>query len=125
MKEFKIIDPKNNKLTAIREVVQAWKVTQNVPEDNKAWDRIFFKRYVRAAKDLIDLLGGAEQAVDCIQFLVNHFDSSGLSYTMETMVKWSDYYRKEGAKRERKPDPYFGRIAEELREERRSQSMDQ
>jgi hypothetical protein len=109
--DFKIINDKK-KETPVQIVIRYWKELQEIPADNKAWDRVFYKRYARSAKDLVELMGDVEKAIECIKFLVEHFESSNLNYTLETIVKWSDYYRREGTKRGKKPDPYFGKLVD-------------
>ena len=86
-----------NQQTDIQKIIQAWKLTKNIPiegEESKRWNQVFFPRYSKTAKNLL-LLFGYEHAVRCIEFVCEHMESKGMDYTFETVLKRSDLYREQ------------------------------
>lgn len=59
-----------------------------VDENDKAWDKVYFRRYARPAADLLALFGGDIGSVcDCIEAVAGKLEKKGLSWTPETIVK--------------------------------------
>lgn len=74
--------------TAIQQVVSGFKAVMNVPDDDRGWDAVYFRRYSRPAADLLRLCGGEVSVVaDCIDQVSGALDKRGLSWTPETIVK--------------------------------------
>ena len=89
--------PTKNTQTEIQKIIQAWKLTKNIPtegEQSKSWNQVFYPRYSKTAKNLL-LLFGYEDAVRCIEFVCNYMDSKDLDYTFETVLKRSDLFREQ------------------------------
>ncbi len=82
-------DPKPpRKPTGVQDVVRAFKITMKVDENDKAWDKVYFRRYARPAADLLALFGGDIGWVcDCIEAVAGKLEKKGLSWTPETIVK--------------------------------------
>ena len=60
----------------------------NVPDDDREWDAVYFRRYSRPAADLLRLCGGDILVVaDCIDQVSSAMEKKGLSWTPETIVK--------------------------------------
>jgi hypothetical protein len=60
----------------------------NVPDDDREWDAVYFRRYSRPAADLLRLCGGDVLVVaDCIDQVSAAMEKKGLSWTPETIVK--------------------------------------
>lgn len=76
------------KPTGVQEVVRAFKITMKVDENDKAWDKVYYRRYSRPANDLLGLFGGDLGMVcDCIEAVSGKLEKKGLSWTPETIVK--------------------------------------
>lgn len=76
------------KPTGVQDVVRAFKITMKVDENDKAWDKVYFRRYSRPAADLLSLFGGDIGWVcDCIEAVAGKLEKKGLSWTPETIVK--------------------------------------
>ena len=67
----------------------------------KGWDKTdstlltdVYKRHSRAAKALILLTGGAEKSCEIMNKLNEQFSQKGLSWTLETVIKWYPEFSK-------------------------------
>lgn len=76
----KIKDPAGN-------CVIWYKLLKLVPKDDRAWDKVHFARTKRSTKQLIEVVGNRELALDCMDQLAAQFTKAGLSWTMETILK--------------------------------------
>lgn len=75
-------------LTPIQKVVLAFKEAQGVDRKDKEWDRVYFARFSRSARDILNLVGGdVELARNCVRDLVGWFKRKGLDWMPETLVK--------------------------------------
>lgn len=74
-------------------VIKAWKIQIGVDKDDRAWDRVYFKRFARPAKDLLILFGNWKDAVDCIQSVYESLTDAGFSCTLDTVIKHANEYR--------------------------------
>ena len=83
---------KKKKLTDVQKVILGWKAIKGIPMDDKGWDKVFFKRYSSAAKDLLELFG-LDGAMDCMEYIHDKMDEIGKTCMLETVVKLSDMYR--------------------------------
>lgn len=79
----------------IRKVILVFKMASGYDKADKSWDTLFFARYTKAAKQLIQFLGSWEKACDCIQETVERFEGLGRSYTMETIITHSASWKKD------------------------------
>jgi hypothetical protein len=84
--------PKHGEYTApktdVQKVVMAFKLTMGVPRDDRAWDGVYFRRYSRAAGDLLTLFQkDVGRVADCIEAVAGSLKRKGLSWTPETIVK--------------------------------------
>jgi len=74
--------------TDVQKVVAGFKAVMNVPDDDREWDAVYFRRYSRPAADLLRLCGGDILVVaDCIDQVSSAMEKKGLSWTPETIVK--------------------------------------
>ena len=74
--------------TDVQKVVAGFKAVMNVPDDDREWDAVYFRRYSRPAADLLRLCGGDVLVVaDCIDQVSAAMEKKGLSWTPETIVK--------------------------------------
>jgi hypothetical protein len=81
-------------LTNVQKIVEGWKMLNNIPHEDKAWDKIHFPRCSKSAKSLLDLFGNLNDALGCMEFVFNDLTKKELTCTIETVVKHSDRYRK-------------------------------
>lgn len=95
------IEKKAN-LDEIRKVVMVYKLAMGFDSDDKGWDRIYFSRNLRSAKDLLLFLGSWEKAADCIQDIYEKFTSQGFTVTLETIVKHAGKWKLDNMEREAK-----------------------
>lgn len=108
--------PKADKpLTPIQVCVEVWKQIEGVvpsvdemqllndeekaevAERSKAWDKVYYPRHTRAAKQLLSLLGSPEETERCMEAIVNQMRGKSLSYTIETVVKHASTWSREQA----------------------------
>ena len=73
--------------TPIQRVVNAYKEAKGVGMEDKGWDRANFSRYTKAAKSLIECLGGWEPAAVYVIGKGREFDDKDLDWTLETIKK--------------------------------------
>ncbi len=74
--------------TNVQRVVRGFKIALNVAEDDKAWDRVYFRRYAKAASDLLILFEqDVGRVADCIEAVSRAMERKSLSWTPETIVK--------------------------------------
>ena len=78
---------KRQPLNEIRRVVTVFKMVSGFDKDDKGWDKLYFGRFMRPAKELIGFLGSWEKAADAVQDIYEQFSSIGMTVTMETIVK--------------------------------------
>ena len=72
----------------IQKVVAGFKAVLNVPDEDREWDAVYFRRYSRPAADLLRLCRGDVMVVaDCIDQVSSALEKKGLSWTPETIVK--------------------------------------
>lgn len=91
--------PKEQRRDDIRRVVMIYKMASGYEKDDKGWDKIYFGRYMRPAKMLIEFLGGWERAADAVQDIYEKLTSVGLTVTMETIVKHSADWKRDHQER--------------------------
>lgn len=88
----------------LRQVVKAWKITKGIPTEgprSKAWDQANFARVAKPCKTLLLTFGDWKTAVECIDYVYSKLTGDGLTCTLETVVKRSDDFWEELAKREK------------------------
>lgn len=93
---------KPKELTDVQKVVTVFKMCQGVPRDDKSWDRIYFSRFTKSAKALIDLLGDWRSAGLCVQEIYEKLNSKGFTVTLETIIKHASIWKIENCEKEEK-----------------------
>lgn len=74
--------------TDVQRVVLGFKVSMGVEQEDRAWDRVYFPRYSKVARDLLHILdGNADRCLDCIESVTQWLDGRRLSWTPETILK--------------------------------------
>lgn len=74
--------------TDVQKVVMAFKLSMGVQRDDRDWDGVYFRRYSRAASDLLALFRkDVGRVADCIEAVSGVLTRKGLSWTPETVVK--------------------------------------
>lgn len=71
----------------IASLVMHYKVTKKIEYDDRSWDKQHWGRSALRAKELLEVCGIYEVARRCIDELSDKFNSSGHSWTFETIVK--------------------------------------
>lgn len=75
-------------MTDVQRVVHGFKAVMGVSDDDVGWDRVYFPRYARSAKDLLTLFeGNLDRVADCIDQVSAAMERKKLSWTPETLVK--------------------------------------
>lgn len=86
--------PNPKKLTPVQLVVTGFKIAMGIPDTDKTWDKVYFPRYTRSAKDLLTLFqGNIDKCADCIESISLAMSKKGLSWTPETIVKHASDWR--------------------------------
>jgi hypothetical protein len=85
-------------LHPVVKVVLAYKIKKGFQKDDKAWDKINFARCTKSARQMIEYFASWEEAINCIDHIGTEMDKKGLSWTLETCVKWASDFKQ---KRER------------------------
>lgn len=92
-------DPK--KENELQKIIKGWKMLNDLPtegEESKLWDKVHFPRYAKSAKSLLSLFG-YEGAVNCMEYVFLDMQKKKLTCTIETVVKHSDSFREQLARR--------------------------
>lgn len=75
-------------LTDVQRVVHGFKAVLGVSDDDVGWDKVYFPRYTKSAKDLLTLFeGNLDRVADCIDQVSAAMERKKLSWTPETLVK--------------------------------------
>lgn len=77
----------------LRQIVEHFKTVKGF-ENMNGWDKVHFKRNCRSAKQLVDFLGSAASACQCVTEVGERMDKKSLEWTLETVVKHSDVWLK-------------------------------
>lgn len=81
-------------LTPVQRIILAYKRWKNYADDDKDWDKLYFPRYSKSAKHLLDFFGGdLDKAFDCMEALATDYDAKNLTWTLETIVKNAEHWR--------------------------------
>lgn len=74
--------------TPIQKIVTAFKLAIGIPKEDKSWDKIYYPKYSKPAKEILELFGGdIGTAINCIESITNHLNKNNLSWTPHTIVK--------------------------------------
>lgn len=79
----------------VRRAITAFKIVSGYDKDDKSWDKMYYSRYAREAKDLISFLGTWQKAVVCIQDIYEKFSDLGLTVTFNTITKHAAEWHKD------------------------------
>lgn len=79
----------------IRKVILAFKMLQGFEKDDKSWDAMYYRRYTKSAKSLVQFIGNWKDAVDCCQDIYEKFNDLGLTVTFETICKHAGEWKKD------------------------------
>lgn len=89
-------------LTDIQKVITVFKMVSGFPKEDKEWDKMYFSRYSKSAKSLIEFLGSWKQAGYCVEEIYEKLTAKGLTVTMETICKHSGDWKKDYLEKEAK-----------------------
>jgi len=85
----------NKPLTDIQRIVERYKEIKGVSKDDKEWNDAYFPRFTKSAKQLISICKSYESALKCLNQESEKLEDRGLTWCLETIVKWSgDWYNK-------------------------------
>lgn len=87
---YRIPEPKENPIAAL---VILYKVSKGIEYDDRGWDKIHFGRCTKSAKELLGVCSSFDSAKKCIEELSEKYDSAGLTWTLETIVKNSHEWK--------------------------------
>lgn len=84
-KDFQLTESLND----IQKVIVVFKVASGFERHDKSWDKVFFPRYSRAAKELIEFMGNWKDAADCIQDTIERIKEwkDDASITLDGIIK--------------------------------------
>jgi hypothetical protein len=78
--------PPEKAKTDVQNVVLGFKIQMGVSEDDKGWDRVYFPRFSKPAKELLILFGDVGRSLECIEAVTKSLAKKNLSWTPETIV---------------------------------------
>lgn len=80
--------------TPIQAIVAAYKLKRGVSLEDRTWDRVYFPRCAKSAQALLRVFDSEqEKAIRCVVSVGDHFESQGLDWTIETVVKRAFDYK--------------------------------
>lgn len=97
---------KKEKKEDLKKVIWAFKVCSGF-ENDKSWDRVYYARYTRQAKDLLTFLESSEAAIDCIQDIYEKLTDLGYTPGMDAIVRGAPEWKKERREKEAKRNGVF------------------
>ena len=69
-------------------LIVVYKLAKGFQKDDRAWDKTYFKRFSKSAKQLLEFFSrDYNKAADCLLDLARGFDEKSLTWTFETVVK--------------------------------------
>lgn len=84
-------------------VILGFKLASGYKAEDKTWNRMFYKRYTKPAKELIEFMDGNwRMAVDCVQDISEKMIELGRDYTFETIAKHCGAWKKSRLEQEAK-----------------------
>ncbi len=86
----------------IWKVVQVFKMVSWLDPNDKGWDKMFYPRYCKPAKELIEFMGSWRWAADCVQDVYERLKELGRTVTFETIAKHSAQWKMDKLEREAK-----------------------
>jgi hypothetical protein len=74
--------------TTTEKIITSYKLLQGVKQDDRKWDKLYYSRFVRAAKQLETVFDGNWEIIKkCLIEISDGFTKSNLSWTLDTVVK--------------------------------------
>jgi len=67
----------------------------DIPAELRKWDKLNYKRFVKTAKLLMDYFKDSKEVVNCIEFTKKDCENRNISWTLETVAKRINLYKKE------------------------------
>jgi hypothetical protein len=93
---------KKIKRDEIWKVIRVFKMVSWPDVEDKAWDTMFYPRYMRPAKELILFMGDWKTAANAVQDLYEKFSELGCTVMFETICKHAANYKRDLMEREAK-----------------------
>lgn len=93
---------KKIKRDEIWKVIRVFKMVSWADPEDKAWDTMFYPRYMRPAKELIMFMGSWKLAANAVQDLYEKFSELGRTVMFETICKHAANYKKDHLENEAK-----------------------
>ena len=83
------VAPKQKELTPIQKIIRAYKIAHNIDANDRVWDKSFFARHTRSAKDLLQAFGGNhDKAIIYMLGKGKEWNDSGFSdWGMEAVIR--------------------------------------
>lgn len=88
-------EKKASKIDDLRKIVLTFKIVSGYEKDDRKWDSMFYSRYMKSAKELLNFMGDWRMGCDCIQDVYEKLSSKGLTVTFETIVKHSADWKRD------------------------------
>ena len=86
--------------TPLQKVVLVYKIVSGFEKDDKSWDKMYFARCSKSAKQLLDFIGNWKDAGNCIQEVYEKLSGKGLTVTLETVCKHAGDWIKDRREKE-------------------------
>jgi len=90
-----VLSPKNGEngklyetKTDLQKIVLGFKLKMGNPKEDREWDKVYFPRFSKPARELLALFrGDVGHCLDCIEKIVDKLERDKLTWTPETIVK--------------------------------------
>lgn len=91
---------KKIKRDEIWKVIRVFKMVSWIDVNDAGWDKMFYPRYMRPAKELILFMGDWKMAADCVQDLYEKFNELNRTVMFETICKHAANWKKDWLEKE-------------------------
>ena len=83
-------------------VLKVFKIAQGFDKDDKLWDKTYHYKYAPMVKRLIGFLGSWEDAADCIQDVLEKYESQGFRiFRFQTILEHAQRWKLDKIENER------------------------
>lgn len=101
--------------TDIQRLIEHYKVVAGVDPNDTGWDKVYFSRFAREAKKLLELFDSLDEAKRAVELMEERMKGSQRWWNLSTVVKWA-YKLKEDIKHEQAKVDYSKLIEKQMRE---------
>ena len=86
-------------MTPVQRIVLSYKTMIGIHELDKSWDKLYFSRFSKSAKQLLEFLGSETQVHQCMEEEGLFLSTKQLDWSLETIVKRATEWKQRGEKK--------------------------